>query len=164
MKYIVSFSGGIGSFVAAAMTITKHGPENTELVFCDTLIEDPDLYRFLDDAEKVLDIPILRLKDGRNPWEVFRDKRFIGNSRVAPCSVTLKRDVFERHVTANFKVLPTPNATIVLGIDWTEQHRLDRAKVNWNPWPVEAPLCEPPLRTPSAIQVADKKISGRVQD
>lgn len=147
MRYIVSFSGGVGSFVAAAMTITKYGRENTDLVFCDTLIEDPDLYRFLDDAEKALGVEITRLKDGRTPWEVFKDGRYIGNSRFAPCSKVLKRDVFEKYLleSGKYKLLPQPDATIVLGIDWTESHRLKRAQDNWAPWPVIGPLCEPPL-------------------
>ena len=29
-------------------------------------------------------------------------------------------------------------------MDWTEEHRVERAKGYWNPWKVQAPLCEPP--------------------
>lgn len=152
-RFVVSFSGGIGSFVAAAKTIEKYGKDRVDLVFCDTLIEDPDLYRFLDDAERVLGVRITRLKDGRTPWQVFEDLKFIGNSRFAPCSKTLKSDVFEKHLleSGKYKLLPYPNATIVLGIDWLEEHRFTRAKANWAPWPVIAPLCEPPLLKKSQV-------------
>ena len=71
MRYVVSFSGGLGSFVAGAGALIKYGPANVDLVFCDTLIEHPDLYRFLDDAERALNHPIIRLKDGRDPWDVY---------------------------------------------------------------------------------------------
>lgn len=140
MIYCVSVSGGLGSFVAAEIAIAEYGRENVRLVFCDTLIEDPDLYRFLDDTEKALGLNILRLKDGRNPWEVFRDVKFMGNSRTAHCSSVLKRDVFEEWI----KRLSGP-VTLILGIDWTEEHRLVRARANWTPIPVEAPLCKYPL-------------------
>jgi 3'-phosphoadenosine 5'-phosphosulfate sulfotransferase (PAPS reductase)/FAD synthetase len=146
-RYVVSFSGGIGSFLAAAKTIEKYGKSHVDLVFCDTLIEDEDLYRFLDDAETTLGVEIIRLKDGRTPWDVFRDERLIGDSRVAPCSKFLKRKVFARYLekSGKYQIKPKPNATIVLGIDWTEEHRFLRAKTNWEPWPVIAPLCEEPL-------------------
>ena len=153
MKYVVSFSGGVGSFVAAAVTLIRHGEAATELVFCDTKVEDPDLYRFLDDTEKVLGVPVKRIADGRTPWEVFRDQRYIGNTRTAPCSKVLKRDRFEKHLidSGYFRAGSIPAATIVLGIDWTEEHRAIRAARNWDPWPVWAPLCEPPLLTKNKI-------------
>lgn len=152
MKYIVSYSGGIGSFVAAAMCLDKYGSDNVDLVFCDTKIEDPDLYRFLEDSEKRLNKKITRLADGRTPWEVFRDVKFVGNSRLAHCSKILKRDMFEKYMLENHKLLPEPTATVVLGIDWTEIHRFEKAKKNWDPWPVIAPLCEPPLLSKHQVQ------------
>lgn len=38
---------------------------------------------------------LIWLVEGRDPWEVFRDKRFLGNSRVDPCSLELKREVLD---------------------------------------------------------------------
>jgi hypothetical protein len=135
------------------MTLIRYGHENTEFVFCDTLIEDVDLYRFLDDTEKVLGVSIIRLKDGRTPWDVFRDQRYIGNTRTAPCSKILKRDRFERHlIDSGYLRGAKALATIVLGIDWTEEHRAKRAAVNWEPFPVWAPLCEPPFLSKAEIR------------
>jgi hypothetical protein len=33
---------------------------------------------------------------------------------------------------------------ILLGFDWTEEHRLRAAEPHWKPWRIEAPLMDPP--------------------
>lgn len=48
-RHVVMFSGGVGSFAAAARVMRQYGRDLT-LVFADTLIEDADLYRFLVEA------------------------------------------------------------------------------------------------------------------
>jgi 3'-phosphoadenosine 5'-phosphosulfate sulfotransferase (PAPS reductase)/FAD synthetase len=98
VKHIVSYSGGIGSWMTAKRVIEQHGKENVILVFTDTKIEDEDLYRFIDETVKEMDVEYIYLADGRTPWEVFKDKRFIGNSRTAHCSHVLKQDVFRQVV------------------------------------------------------------------
>ena len=50
MNHLVMFSGGAGSWAAAKRVAERHGTENLYLIFADTLIEDEDLYRFIDDA------------------------------------------------------------------------------------------------------------------
>lgn len=134
--HVVSFSGGVGSYMAA-----KRAPADAVLLFADTLIEDEDLYRFLDDASERLGRPITRVADGRNPWEVFRDVRFIGNSRVDPCSRMLKRELLRRWIKEHCDPKTT---TVYLGIDWTEMHRMAGAAKRWAPWKVEAPMCDRP--------------------
>lgn len=137
-------SGGIGSFFAAKRVIEeiKKADDNVVLLFSDTLIEDEDLYRFLEDIEKYFRIPITRLKEGRTPWDVFFDVRFLGNSRIDPCSRILKRELLNSYVKDNF----TPdNCIVYLGIDWTEEHRMAAVKQNNLPYKYIAPLCEPPL-------------------
>lgn len=71
MKHVVNFSGGICSFWAAHRVIAKHGPQDVTLLFADTLMEDWDLYRFLDEAGAVLGVPVTRCAEGRSVWEVF---------------------------------------------------------------------------------------------
>jgi len=41
-------SGGVASAVACKLALEKYG-DSVELVFCDTGIEHPDTYRFMDD-------------------------------------------------------------------------------------------------------------------
>lgn len=82
------------------------------------------------------------LADGRTPWDVFRDERYLGNSRTAPCSKVLKRETCDRWVEARF----TPETVVqYLGIDWTEEHRIERLRELRAPWQFEAPLCEEPF-------------------
>jgi hypothetical protein len=92
-------------------------------------MEDEDLYRFLSDMEAVLGHPVERMADGRTPWEVFEDERFLGNSRIDPCSKNLKRELLRRELRRRFN----PSEVIVyLGLDWTEPHRVASATEYWS--------------------------------
>lgn len=139
MKAVVQFSGGVGSWAAAKRSVERFGAENTTLLFADTLIEDEDLYRFLDEAVADVGAEFVHLVDGRNPWEVFRDVRFIGNTRVDPCSLALKRELLRAWIEEHCS---PSNTTVVLGIDWSEIHRLQRAVPRWQPYRLIAPLCD----------------------
>ncbi len=86
---------------------------------------------------------------GLDPWEVFEARRFLGNSRVDPCSQDLKRRPADRWIAQHCDPAST---TLYIGIDWTEEHRFDdgagrEAKNHWakRGWRAEAPLCEVPL-------------------
>ncbi|MEH6941621.1 hypothetical protein [Bacillus sp. JJ722] len=144
MKHIVFYSGGIGSWATAKRVITKYGKENVILLFTDTLIEDEDLYRFIDETVKELGVQYVKIADGRTPFEVYKDVRFLGNSRIAPCSHKLKQDVADRWIKENFK---PEECILYLGIDWTEGHRTKAPRKNWHPYQVEFPMCEEPYVT-----------------
>jgi len=136
---IVSLSGGVGSWFAARRWIDRHGSNDVVLLFADTLIEDPDLYRFLDDCATDLGLPVTRIADGRDPWQVFRDVRMIGNTRADPCSRVLKREILHQWVNDN----TTGQVDLIVGIDFTEEHRLPAIAHNWESagHRVHAPLC-----------------------
>lgn len=136
-------SGGAGSWAAAKVAQWRHPDARRVHVFADTLMEDDDLYRFLGEIEGDLGGEHIRLTDGRDPWQVFRDVRFLGNTRIDPCSRVLKRDLINSWLADNFDPADT---LIYLGFDWTEAHRFDRAKEYWAPWTVVAPLCDPPFQ------------------
>jgi hypothetical protein len=121
----------------------RHGTQNLILLFADTQIEDEDLYRFLEESAQDVGGKLIRLKEGRDPWEVFFDERFLGNTRIDPCSKILKRQFLRRWVEDN---LDPDEAVLYLGIDWTEEHRIDKAAKYWGEWDVRAPMCEPPLK------------------
>ena len=140
MDHIVFYSGGIGSF-GAAYRLKERGISNIRLLFTDTKTEDEDLYRFLKETVDFLDVELVNIADGRDVWEIFFAKKFLGNSRVDPCSKILKRDLAKKWVLKNYK----PDECILyLGIDWTEEHRLERSKRYWEPYIVQGPLCEEP--------------------
>lgn len=89
--------------------------------------------------------------EGRNPWEVFFDVRFLGNSRRDPCSRVLKRQLADNWLAANCD----PAETIVdVGIDWTEAHRFDdgaggglRPRRKAEGWDYQAPMNDPEYLT-----------------
>jgi hypothetical protein len=142
MKRVVMFSSGIGSWATAKRVAAEHGTDGLVLLFADTLMEDEDNYRFLNEAAENVGGELVVLTEGRDPWQVFFDVRFLGNSRVDPCSRILKRDFLRKWLEANCG----PDDTVVyLGIDWSEEHRFTNAARHWHPWTVEAPLCAPPL-------------------
>ena len=51
---IVFYSGGKASFLAAHRVIERYGVEGVTLLFTDTMTEDSDLYRFLDESSVAL--------------------------------------------------------------------------------------------------------------
>jgi len=82
---------------------------------------------------------LIWLVEGRDPWEVFRDRKFLGNSRIDPCSIKLKREVLAAWRDANAN--PDEDVFIV-GIGTDESHRYDRLAVRMaeDGWRYEAPL------------------------
>jgi len=144
VNHIVMFSGGIGSWAAAKRVAEAHGTETLHLLFTDTLIEDADLYRFLEEAAANVGGQLERIAEGRTPWEVFRDSRFLGNSRVDLCSRILKREIADKWIADRYDPADT---VCYVGVDWSEVHRFDRLADRKKPWRYEAPLCEPPYLT-----------------
>lgn len=147
------FSGGAGSWAAAKRVAAKHGTDNLTLLFTDTLIEDVDLYRFLPEAASNIGVELVTIADGRTPWELFRDERFLGNTRVDICSRVLKRELADKWLRENCDAEST---TVYVGIDISEVHRFDRLRERKLPWRYEAPLCEPPYLTKAAMLAALK--------
>lgn len=147
-RRIILYSGGALSWAAAMRTIERHGRKGVTLLFTDTSMEDEDLYRFLDDSEKQLGLPLIRLKDGRTPWDVFRQKRMMGSSRIDLCSRVLKREMSQRWLAEN-----APGATLVFGIDWEETHRAEALTKRYGEqgYRVEAPMTESPWKTKQEV-------------
>lgn len=155
MTYIVNVSGGLASYEALRRTLERYGRDATIAVFADTRVEDDDLYRFLGDIEQHLGIEIVRLADGRTPWEVIHDERYITMRNRAPCSAILKHEVIDRWVNENFGAKPK---TLVFGFDWTEPQRVERIAKRMAPVPVWCPLLERPLMTKQEIARAVEAI------
>lgn len=126
MTFQISFSGGMGSAVSAFIAYEQGLDFN--LLFADTLIEDEDLYRFNQDVAKAVGKEIITLTDGRTPWDVYIDKRWIGNSRTAHCSTELKTKQVKKWLDEHAQ----PNDPLVLGMDYSEIDRLERAQKNWD--------------------------------
>ena len=138
-KHVVFYSGGAGSYAAAKMVIEKHGPEAVTLLFSDTKIEDADLYRFLEDSSQKLGVEVTTIADGRDPWQVYHDARYLGGARGARCSIELKKNTATKWVKENCD----PEATILyFGFDIFEAHRIVGVERTWEGWQVAAPLLD----------------------
>lgn len=151
MKYISNFSGGLCSFWAAHRIVEKYGPLDTVLLFADTLVEDSDLYRFNAHTSRILGVPITRVSLELTPWQLFRREGLIGNTRFPICSTKLKREPLNQWMATHFELdarqdnfLLEP-ATVVLGFDWTEHHRVTEFQAEHPTWRVIAPMTEEPI-------------------
>lgn len=136
MKYWISTSGGLGSAISCLIAFERG--LDFEMIFADTLIEDEDLYRFIWEISLKINKPLIYLRDGRTPWQVFVDKRFIGNSRTAHCSQILKTNMVRNYLDKHAEL----GDQLVLGMDLSELDRIERAQKNWSPRPVMSLLNE----------------------
>lgn len=146
---VVSYSGGLGSFMAAYL-VRK---QPMRLVFCDTKTEDEDLYRFIQETSDFIGVKLETISDGRNIWELFEDRNYHSNSRVDHCSHYLKRKIFRDYMeeTANKN-----SDTIVFGIDHKEAHRMEKINQNWHPWKTLAPLVDKHVTREDILDVLDR--------
>lgn len=141
IKHLVMYSGGVCSWAAAKRVVERHGKEGVVLLFADTKMEDEDLYRFLDESAENVGVPLVKIADGRNPWEVMNDAKIIGNSHIDPCSRVLKRELMNKWRDAYCDV---ETATIHLGLSWDEDDRVRRVQKRALPWRYEAPMADKP--------------------
>jgi hypothetical protein len=96
------------------------------------------------------DIPdLVWIWDGRTPWEVFEDKKFMGNSRVDPCSMVLKRELLDKWTAARFK---HDECAHVVGLNWDEPDRIIRLRDRSLPRVFLSPLGDKPWMSKTEIQ------------
>ena len=142
-RCVVNVSGGVPSAIALERAIQVFGKEKTVGVFADVKIEDPDLYRFLDDVETYLGFEITRIAEGRTPWEVFFDEGMMGNNRADLCSRILKREFIDKWIREQGF---TPDDTVrAFGFGIKEMSRSDNIRKVVAPFRVWLPLHERPL-------------------
>lgn len=126
--HIAMFSGGAGSAYVSYYMVQAYGKENCKLFFTNTLWEDEDNLRFMDEVAEYIGIEITEILDGRTPEEVFFDMRYLGNSRLAKCSEELKVRqtlIYLEELRDNEKVEPI----LYFGIAPHEKHRRDDSHV-----------------------------------
>lgn len=141
--YVVMVSSGAGSAMAWKRAVDRHGPENVTGLFADVNGENADNYRFLHEVMCWVAAPLVVLDNGgRTIWDVFRKERFLGNTRADNCSRVLKREVMRKWLEEHH----SPAGTCAcIGYDVDEQHRIDKARPNWLPYRLEAPLTWEPV-------------------
>jgi hypothetical protein len=129
--------------MVAVRAVEQYGLENVVLQTANVKVEDTDNWRFAVEVFKYLGRPKWEiLADGRTPMQVGRDLKCVPNDRMAVCSRVLKRDLIRAHLDANYD---PAECVVMLGFDWTEEHRLKKSEPHWAPWTIAAPLMEEPL-------------------
>lgn len=193
MKHIVSFSGGLGSAEALKQTVDKYGKENTIALFADVkgsglthtwsfpaidnLLherfggESRDLYRFIWQLSAHLEVPVIRLENGKSIFRVFADKKafrvWAGKGFVHSCSEQLKKQEIATWIT-NADLLPG-EYDMVLGFGWDEEHRLKAAQSYWRRklgWDINvtAPLTADSCDTTRWLSAAGIEVSKSYTD
>jgi hypothetical protein len=135
--HVAMFSGGAGSAFVANHMVQTYGPENCILFFTNTLWEDEDNYRFMDEVAKYIGLELTERLDGRTPEEVFYDERFLGNARLAKCSEELKvrqTIIFLEEELRNQKNL---EPILYFGIGPHEKHRAVNLTEFYSHFPLE---------------------------
>lgn len=170
MKRINNFSGGLCSFWSAYRDVQEVGALNVVLLFADTLMESESTYRFIDAASEYLGVPVTRVSREMTPWELFREERMIGHDRVPLCSIRLKREVLNSWMTQNFEMdsrqenFLLEKASVTVGFDWTEIHRLERMRQNHPTWEINAPMQEEPIWDKCKMLEEAKKLGLPIAD
>jgi hypothetical protein len=139
-RTIVQFSTGIGS--AEVLRRAVEGPGEVIALTADTLVECPDNWRFAREVITWLGCRWVVLAEGHTPMGIGQKHRVVPNDRMAICSRILKRELLRNWIDAN---CDPATDVIALGFDWTEPHRIERARPLWQPFEVIAPLMDPPL-------------------
>lgn len=155
-NHIIFFSGGKSSFSVAEYVKTNYPEDNILLYFTDTLWEDEDLYRFIDEVSDKLELPMLIHSRGITPAQLMVQQRFMANNRVGTCSKELKMKVSAQYLKKG--IVPevekwrnkhflkseefVKDATLYFGIGFEEMHREGPIRANWKPFRIEMPLIE----------------------
>lgn len=141
IKHVVMMSSGAGSAGAAKRVAERYGTDCLTLLFADVNGEHGDNYRFLREASEWVGGRLVVIDNGgKTIWQVFSEVKFLGNSRIDPCSKILKRQPMRKWLEDNCQ---SESTIAYLGFDWTEEHRYERALRFWDPWTMEAPLGMP---------------------
>ncbi len=148
---VVSFSTGLSSALTATRVLERYGKEDTRIIFMDTLFEDDDNYRFMSDWQTRFNVEVIRLVDGRNPYEVSRAQHVIPNNKLAPCTFRLKIELFRAWLAGQAEPV-----TVHIGYDFSEVHRCEPTRRNYENlgYSVDFPLLWKPIEFRPYAQVS----------
>lgn len=135
--HIAMFSGGAGSAYVARHMVETYGKENCILFFTNTLWEDEDNYRFMEEVASYIGIEITHRMDGRTPEEVFHDTRFLGNARLAKCSEELKVKQTIVFLEEELRLQKHLEPILYFGIGPHEKQRADNLREFYTHFPLE---------------------------
>lgn len=128
MYYVVSIGGGLTSTVfLPEMMLDRYGKKAVTFVMAKLPNEDPDVWKLCHAVEQYYGITIEYIGKNLTPWDVFFKERFLGNSRIDPCSKNLKREVLKEYM----KRFEPAQTKLAVGISWDEVHRMKDITSRW---------------------------------
>lgn len=158
MKHIVSFSGGKDS-TAMLIILLESNIDISEIVFCDTGMEYPEVYNHIEYIQSKLKLKITTLKSEK-PFEYWmkkhiktkgNNKNTLGYSwpdhRVRWCTKTLKTSVFKKYVR---QIAPSGEIAEYHGIRIDEFHRTLKNNDGRN---IIYPLCDKQITESKALKI-----------
>jgi hypothetical protein len=150
--------------------VDEHGPENVVLIFADTLIESKGLYVRNEEVSKYLGIPIIRISKELTPWQLFRREGLIGNDHFPICSTKLKREPLNEWMESHYEMDENQHnylyepATVILGFDYSEYHRVVDFHNQHPNWRVRAPMTEGPLWDKCKMESEARKLGFTISE
>lgn len=138
MKYVVCFSGGHGSALAAIETVRRYGRGNTVLLNHDISgkVEDADVKRFKEEVAGYLGVPLVYANregfEQDTPLALCRQAkmfRFRGGHSI--CTYYLKTEPFSKWLSQNYPACArkvSREVTLVYGFGAEEQRRIERRR------------------------------------
>lgn len=142
MIHVASFSTGLSSALMTVRLLERFGRDSVKIVFTDTLMEDEDNYRFMEDFESYFGVEVIKITAGLTPYQLMEKTNMIFNSKIAKCPFVLKRDVF-----MNYLKTLEGEVTIHIGYDYKETHRCEPTKKYYEKYgyKVDFPLLWEPI-------------------
>ncbi|MDX2077197.1 MAG: hypothetical protein SFZ02_12250 [bacterium] len=125
--YLIQNGGGIASALGCPDALTRLGVE-WQSVTSVLPNEGDDQRRLIESAEKLYGKETIRIGVVMTPLEMFTKVKFLGNSRIDPCSAKLKREPLKKFIEANYDPAHT---VLVFGITGVEQRRIPSIEGNW---------------------------------
>ncbi len=147
MKHVISVGGGLSSTVFLPMEVLKTvSAKDVVMVMAKLPNEDPDVWRLVKAAEDKFGIEVQMIGDNETPFDAFHRAKFLGNSRIDPCSNLLKRQVLRHWV---MKTYPLGTAILYTGIGAYEIDRQMSIVRNWKDagYEMRMPLIDKPELT-----------------
>jgi len=102
-KVIVNFSGGKDSTVAILEVLKRYPKDEVLLCWQDTGAEYLETESHVRLIAQTLGLPLEIQRAKRDFWEAARHRKFFPTPVVRHCTSDLKRDVFNKWLTTNFK-------------------------------------------------------------
>ena len=114
-RHVVNISGGKDSAALAVFLVQQYPQIPAEFVFCDTGVELPETYDYLERLEAILgqeivclnslDLLGMKRKPGRNPFDIWLNEYYGGylpNQSARWCTRVLKIKPFEAYIGSDY--------------------------------------------------------------